>query len=90
MNKQAYLNGKKKYDDFCQDLILKTLTEIQKHFDNDVLESYCIDAIEEKFEDMLLYTLNFISEIYGINTDLVEISEEAILGLTFSGDGKNF
>ena len=90
MNKQTYLSGKKKYDDFCQDLISKTLTEIQKQFDNDDLESYCIDTIEEKFEDMLLHVLNFISEIYGINTDLVEISEEAILGLTFSGDGKTF
>jgi hypothetical protein len=39
---------------------------------------------------MLLNALNFVTETYNINTDLIEISEEAILNLTFSGDGKNF
>jgi len=68
------------------------LTKIQKNFDNKDIdfESYCINQVEETFESMFLHSLNFITDVYKIDTDWVEISENAILELTFSKDGKNF
>jgi hypothetical protein len=36
---------------------------------------------------MLLQSLNFISDVYGLSTNGIEISENAVLELTFSGDG---
>jgi len=68
------------------------LIKIQKNFDNENIdfESYCINEIEEVFENMLLHSLNFITDIYKIDTDWIEISENVILELTFTKDGKNF
>jgi hypothetical protein len=68
------------------------LIKIQKNFDNENIdfESYCINQIEEVFENMLLHSLNFITDIYKIDTDWIEISENVILELTFTKDGKNF
>ena len=92
MTKQDYINGKQKYNDFCQKIISQTLIKIQKNFDNENIdfESYCINQIEEVFENMLLHSLNFITDIYKIDTDWIEISENVILELTFTKDGKNF
>jgi len=68
------------------------LIKIQKNFDNENIdfESYCVNQIEEVFENMLLHSLNFITDIYKIDTDWIEISENVILELTFTKDGKNF
>lgn len=92
MTKQDYLNGKQKYNDFCGKVISQTLTKIQKNFDNEDIdfESYCINQVEETFESMLLHSLNFITDVYKIDTDWIEISENVVLELTFSKDGKNF
>lgn len=92
MTKQDYLNGKQKYNDFCKTIISQTLTKIQKNFDNEDIdfESYCIYQVEETFESMLLHSLNFITDVYKIDTDWIEISENVVLELTFSKDGKNF
>ena len=92
MTKQDYLNGKQKYNDFCEKVISQTLTKIQKNFDNEDIdfESYCINQVEETFESMLLHSLNFITDVYKIDTDWIEISENVVLELTFSKDGKNF
>ena len=92
MTKQDYLNGKQKYNDFCKTIISQTLTKIQKNFDNEDInfESYCINQVEETFENMLLHSLNFITDVYEIDTDWIEISENVVLELTFSKDGKNF
>lgn len=46
--------------------------------------------METAFEDVLLQALNFISDVYGLDTNWIEISENVVLELTFSGDGENF
>ena len=38
----------------------------------------------------IVHSLNFITDVYNIDTDWIEISENVILELTFSKDGKNF
>ena len=92
MTKQSYEEGRKSYTDRCQHLKSNIINDIKNALDNSNIDvkTYCKSRLESCFEDMFLYSLNFISNVYGINTDWIEISENVVLELTFSGDGKNF
>lgn len=88
-----YEKGRKQYNDFCQELRYQVIRDIKKVLDSneDVdVKAYCKWRLEDAFEDMLLQSLNFVSGVYGLNTNGIEISENAVLELTFSGDGQTF
>ena len=94
MAKQSYEQGRKKYNNFCQQLrhnVIKDIKKVLTTTDNDNdKKAYFKQRLETAFEDVLLQALNFISDVYGLDTNWIEISENVVLELTFSGDGENF
>lgn len=87
--KQDFLKNKIEYNNYCQERILDTLTSINNYSDN-YLQSYAIEEVEKALEDMLMQALKFMRNVYGLDTDWTQISEDVIISLTFSNDGKNF
>lgn len=93
MAKQSYEQGKKKYNVFCQQLRHNVIKDIKKILtsDNNIdKKAYFKQRLETAFEDALLQALNFISDVYNLDTNWIQISENVVLELTFSGDGENF
>ena len=92
MTKDKFLKEKKKYDQFCQKITNSLLKSTKQFLDiqNDNIVQLINDQFELSFEDMLLETLNFVTKVYDVNTDWIEISEDIILQLTYSQDGITF
>ena len=90
MERSQILTRKDQYDSTKAEIIDTAQKHIEDADQEEMTENFCLTEVESALEDCLLNVLNFISDAYDVDTDWIEISEQTILKLTYSKDGKTF